>query len=69
MITTSIIAAGLEREVSRSFLAADHLDEFSKAIIRILSDTALSNRLTVNAYNFSKKWNEENLNNPAGILN
>lgn len=68
VVTTSIGAAGLETGINQAFLVADELIEFAQAIIRVLSDDALYENLSQNAYDFAQQWNQTNLQELANLL-
>lgn len=68
LVTTSIGAAGLEEGINQAFLVGDHPKEFTQAIVALLSDPNLSDRMASNAYNFAKQWNEESLKELGNTL-
>jgi glycosyltransferase involved in cell wall biosynthesis len=69
VVTTSTGAEGLEDGMNKAFLVANDSEGFAKSILTILSDATFYNQLSQTAYDFAKKWNEENLSELAGILN
>jgi polysaccharide biosynthesis protein PslH len=69
LVTTSIGADGLEDGKGRAFLVGDTREEFLDAIVTIFSDANVAENLAMSAYEFAKKWNEENLRTLESILN
>ncbi|MAF13997.1 MAG: glycosyl transferase family 1 [Parcubacteria group bacterium] len=61
LVTTSHSAAGLEAGAGKAFLIADTVKDFANSIIKIFSSDELSRELSDNAYNFAKKYNDDNL--------
>jgi polysaccharide biosynthesis protein PslH len=68
LVTTSVGADGLEDGKGKAFLVGDTPEEFVDAIVTIFSDAKVAENLAMNAYEFAKKWNEENLRTLASIL-
>ncbi|HEY9664990.1 MAG TPA: glycosyltransferase, partial [Allocoleopsis sp.] len=68
LVTTSVGAEGLEEGIDRAFLVADTPEAFAQAIITILDDPEVAARLSRQAYNFARQWNENNLRQLANIL-
>jgi glycosyltransferase involved in cell wall biosynthesis len=69
VVTTSLGSRGLEDAANKAFLVADSPAEFSRLVIKVLTDAELSGSLSGAAYEFVKEWNKESLEELAGILN
>jgi glycosyltransferase involved in cell wall biosynthesis len=69
VVSTSIGARGLDQGGKRVFLVADSPEEFSKCVIKVLTDSHLSQELSQAAYGYAEQWNKDSLKELAGILN
>jgi glycosyltransferase involved in cell wall biosynthesis len=58
LVTTSVGAEGLETAANKAFLIANSPTEFVNSITEIFSNTELSEKLSRNAYNFARQWNQ-----------
>ena len=70
LVTTPAGAEGIEQGIENAFLVAESEEQFVDAITRIFTDKDLYDRLTENAYEFAKSWNqcsEQALNEVLGI--
>jgi glycosyltransferase involved in cell wall biosynthesis len=68
VVTTSSGSKGLNGWVNKAYLVADGPEDFSQSIIRIFRDDNLAERLSKNAYEFAKEWNETNMRELAHVL-
>jgi polysaccharide biosynthesis protein PslH len=69
LVTTSVGARGLGEEAGKSFLVANTPEEFSAAIVSVLSDTGLYETLSKNAYALVSRWNKRNLEALENLFN
>jgi glycosyltransferase involved in cell wall biosynthesis len=68
VVTTSIGSKGLMDWVNKAFLVADAPEDFSRSVLKVLGDDTLADRLSKNAYEFAKGWNEANVTELAHVL-
>lgn len=67
-MTTSIGADGLKNGVGKAFLVADTAHDFARSVVEILSDSELFRGLSQDAYDFARRYNQENLKELNKIL-
>ena len=68
VVSTEVGAEGLEEEFERSFLVAKSKIEFANKIKLLLEDDALYTKISSNAFEFAKKFNNTTLNSLKSIL-
>ncbi len=68
LVTTAVGAAGLESGIDSAFSIADTAPEFAEAVIRILNDTALRDRLSGAAYALAADWNRQQMDTLQAVI-
>jgi glycosyltransferase involved in cell wall biosynthesis len=68
VVTTSMGAKGLEDGANKAFLLADNPADFSRSVVKVLTDAQIADRLSTNAYEFVKRWNEASIKELASVL-
>lgn len=68
LVTTTIGAAGMEAGINHAFLIGDNPNEFTKAVLSILSSKHQQKALSEGAYDFALVWNKEVMNDLIAVL-
>ena len=69
LVTSSVGAEGLEDGAGKAYLLANDSEQFVSAVVKVLSDEAVSKELAVQAYNYATSWNSEVMKSLEHILN
>jgi glycosyltransferase involved in cell wall biosynthesis len=69
VVTTSSGCRGLEEAAGEAFLVADTPEEFASCVVRVLTDSELSESLARSAYDFAVQWNRRHISALEDILN
>lgn len=67
LITTQVGAKGLE-DAEGAYIIADSSEEFADAVVEVLSDDNLAQKLSKEAHDYVYKYNRKNINNLLKIL-
>ena len=68
LVTTTAGAIGLEPGIGNAFLVKDSPTEFADAIVQILADPVLYDKLAHSGYQFAKQWNYQCLSSLENLL-
>jgi glycosyltransferase involved in cell wall biosynthesis len=69
LVTTSVGAEGIEQYSGKAFLIGNTPEEFAQAVVLLLSDTELANKLAIEGRNLIENYNKENINVLNAMLN